>query len=41
MRYLPSAPTQNDMFGWHHDMEEKRFKVMILRKDDEEKEAML
>lgn len=30
MRYLPSGPANNDMFGWHHDMEEKRFKVMIL-----------
>lgn len=30
MRYLPSPAVSNDMFGWHHDMEEKRFKVMIL-----------
>jgi hypothetical protein len=30
MRYLPSPKTNNDMFGWHHDMEEKRFKIMLL-----------
>lgn len=33
MRYLPLAERSNDMFGWHHDMEEKRFKVMILLTD--------
>jgi hypothetical protein len=33
MRYLPSQETSNDMFGWHHDMEEKRFKVMVLLSD--------
>lgn len=33
MRYLPNQATSNDMFGWHHDMEEKRFKVMILLSD--------
>ena len=33
MRYLPSKTTTRDMFGWHHDMEEKRFKVMILLSD--------
>jgi len=30
MRYLPSPATSNDMFGWHHDLEEQRFKVMLL-----------
>lgn len=30
MRYLPSPTTSHDMFGWHHDMEEKRFKIMLL-----------
>ena len=30
MRYLPSPPRSNDMFGWHHDMEDKRFKVQVL-----------
>lgn len=33
MRYLPSSSTANDMFGWHHDMEEKRCKIMILLTD--------
>jgi hypothetical protein len=33
MRYLPSRSTTNDMFGWHHDMEERRFKMMILLTD--------
>jgi hypothetical protein len=30
MRYLATPPRSNDMFGWHHDMEDKRLKVMIL-----------
>jgi hypothetical protein len=33
MRYLPNRDTRNDMFGWHHDMDEKRFKVMVLLSD--------
>ncbi len=33
MRYLPSESTDNDMFGWHHDMEDMRLKVMILLTD--------
>jgi hypothetical protein len=33
MRYLPSPPSDHDMFGWHHDMEDKRLKVMILLTD--------
>ncbi len=33
MRYLPHEERQNDMFDWHHDMEEKRFKLMILLTD--------
>jgi hypothetical protein len=33
MRYLPAPATDNDMFGWHHDMEEKRFKMMVLLSD--------
>jgi hypothetical protein len=33
MRYLPHEERKNDMFGWHHDMEEKRLKVMILLTD--------
>ncbi|MEQ1757264.1 MAG: glycosyltransferase [Vicinamibacterales bacterium] len=35
MRYLPIASRDNDMFGWHHDMEERRFKMMILLTDVE------
>lgn len=38
MRYLPSASSGKDMFGWHHDMEEKRLKVMILLSDVGESE---
>lgn len=33
MRYLPARSTTNDMFGWHHDLEDQRFKVMILLTD--------
>lgn len=33
MRYLPCQHLSNDMFGWHHDMEEKRFKIMVLLTD--------
>lgn len=33
MRYWPSKPTDNDMFGWHHDIEDSRLKVMILLTD--------
>jgi hypothetical protein len=33
MRYLPVATPDHDMFGWHHDMEERRFKVMVLLSD--------
>jgi len=30
MRYLPAKDMPNDMFGWHHDMEDKRLKMLIL-----------
>jgi hypothetical protein len=33
MRYLPMPSVSNDMFGWHHDMEEKRVKMMLLLTD--------
>ncbi len=33
MRYLPSPPLEEAQFGWHHDMEEKRFKTMVLLTD--------
>lgn len=35
MRYLPQPDfkRENDMFGWHHDMEEKRLKLQILLTD--------
>lgn len=33
MRYLPSEEKQSDMFGWHHDMEERRLKFQLLLSD--------
>lgn len=33
MRYLSSDRTRNDMFRWHHDLVDKRFKIMILLTD--------
>jgi GT2 family glycosyltransferase len=33
MRYLPSAPLASQQFGWHHDMEDRQLKVMILLTD--------
>lgn len=33
MRYLPTGSSDEHMFGWHHDMEDKRLKVMILLTD--------
>ena len=33
MRYLPTDVRTNDMFGWHHDMEDKRLKLMVLLTD--------
>lgn len=33
VRYFPMRSKDHDMFGWHHDMEEKRFKIMILLSD--------
>jgi Ankyrin repeats (3 copies)/Phytanoyl-CoA dioxygenase (PhyH) len=33
MRYLSCERTDNNMFRWHHDMEEKRLKVMVLLTD--------
>ena len=33
MRYLPTPARSNDMFGWHHDMEDKRFKIQVLLTD--------
>jgi hypothetical protein len=33
MRYLPSSTRENDMFGWHHDLEDRRLKAMILLTD--------
>ena len=33
MRYLPTEVRTNDMFGWHHDMEDKRLKLMVLLTD--------
>lgn len=33
MRYLPDEEKHTDMFGWHHDMEDRRLKVLILLTD--------
>jgi hypothetical protein len=33
MRYLAGPSTESEMFAWHHDLEDKRFKVMILLSD--------
>jgi len=33
MRYLPHDERDNDMFGWHHDMEEQRLKAFVLLTD--------
>ena len=33
MRYLAASASQRDMFAWHHDLEDKRLKVMILLSD--------
>lgn len=41
MRYLPNQATDNDMFGWHHDMEERRLKVMILLTDVGENDQLM
>ena len=41
MRYHASKKTDNDMFGWHHDMEDKRFKMMILLTDISEDEQCM
>ena len=30
MRYLPKAPAANRQFAWHHDMDDRLFKVMLL-----------
>ena len=33
MRYLPSRPIGSEQFGWHHDMEDRQLKAMILLTD--------
>jgi hypothetical protein len=33
MRYLAASASDGDMFAWHHDLEDKRLKVMILLTD--------
>jgi len=33
MRYLPKEPPDSHQFGWHHDMEDRMFKVMVLLSD--------
>jgi len=33
MRYLSNEERTHDMFGWHHDMEDRRLKLLILLTD--------
>lgn len=33
MRYLPDVEKEHDMFGWHHDLEDRRLKLFILLTD--------
>ncbi len=33
MRYLPLAERENQMFGWHHDLEDRRLKALVLLTD--------
>lgn len=33
MRYLPLAERRNHMFGWHHDLEDRRIKALVLLTD--------
>ncbi len=33
MRYLAAESSRTDMFRWHHDMEDRLFKVMLLLSD--------
>lgn len=33
MRYLPSQPLDSNQFGWHHDMEDRQLKLMIILTD--------
>jgi hypothetical protein len=33
MRYLPDTAKDRDMFGWHHDLEDRRLKLLILLTD--------
>ena len=41
MRYLPQANRGTDMFGWHHDIEDRRIKAMVLLTQvDESDQAM-
>ncbi len=33
MRYLPLEERHKDMFGWHHDLEDRRLKALVLLSD--------
>ncbi len=33
MRYLPLEERHNQMFGWHHDLEDRRLKALVLLTD--------
>jgi hypothetical protein len=41
MRYLPHDARENDMFGWHHDLEERRLKALILLTDLDETDQVM
>jgi hypothetical protein len=41
MRYLPQAGRGTDMFGWHHDLEDRRLKLMVLLTDVGERDQAM
>lgn len=41
MHYLPSGHIETHQFGWHHDMEERMLKVMILLTDVGERDQYM
>ena len=41
MRYLPSEAIHSNQFGWHHDMEDRQLKLMIILTDVEENDQYM
>src|SRR5439155_16491644 len=41
MRYLASSSADHAMFGWHHDLEDMRLKVMVLITDVSERDQTM